>query len=103
MKSLLIQGGRLIDPSQGIDETGSLLISDGKIYMGHTEHSSIDPKPRGAPFVCLDAETGEEIWKAPGLFRSTRWGGRGLIGDGIMATMDTYDQRIYAVGKGPSK
>jgi outer membrane protein assembly factor BamB len=77
-------------------------ISDGKIYMAHTEHSAIDPKPRGAPFVCLDAETGEVIWKAEGLFRSTRWGGRGLIGDGIMATMDTYDQRIYAVGKGPS-
>jgi hypothetical protein len=36
------------------------------------------------------------------MFRSTRWGGRGLLGDGIMATMDTYDQRIYAVGKGPS-
>ncbi len=78
-------------------------ISDGKIYMGHTEHSSIDPKPRGAPFVCLDAETGDVVWKADGLFRSTRWGGRGLIGDGIMATMDTYDQRIYAVGKGPSQ
>ena len=77
-------------------------ISDGKIYMGHTEHSAIDPKPRGAPFVCLDAETGEVIWKTEGMFRSTRWGGRGLIGDGIMATMDTYDQQIYAVGKGPS-
>ena len=78
-------------------------ISDGKIYMAHTEHSAIDPKPRGAPFVCLDAETGDVIWKTEGMFRSTRWGGRGLIGDGIMATMDTYDQRIYAVGKGPSQ
>ena len=78
-------------------------ISDGKIYMGHTEHSAIDPKPRGAPFVCLDAETGDVIWYAPHLFRSTRWGGRGLIGDGIMATMDTYDQRIYAVARGPSQ
>jgi len=29
--SLLIQGGRLIDPSQGLDEIGSLLISKGKI------------------------------------------------------------------------
>ncbi|MCJ7713783.1 hypothetical protein MUO66_04930, partial [Candidatus Bathyarchaeota archaeon] len=78
-------------------------ISDGKIYMAHTEHSAIDPKPRGAPFVCLDAETGDVIWKTEGMFRSTRWGGRGIIGDGIMATMDTYDQQIYAVGKGPSQ
>jgi hypothetical protein len=77
-------------------------ITDGKIYMAHTEHSAIDPKPRGAPFTVLDAETGDVIWQTEGMFRSTRWGGRGLIGDGIMATMDTYDQRIYAVGRGPS-
>ena len=31
MKPLLIQDGRIIDPSQGIDEVGSLLISEGKI------------------------------------------------------------------------
>ncbi len=31
MKSLLIRDGRLIDPSQGIDELGSLLLSEGKI------------------------------------------------------------------------
>jgi dihydroorotase len=31
MKSLLIQGGRIIDPSQGLDEVGSLLIAGGKI------------------------------------------------------------------------
>jgi dihydroorotase len=31
MKSLLIKGGRIVDPAQGIDETGSLLVSDGAI------------------------------------------------------------------------
>jgi len=31
MKSLLIQDGHIIDPSQGIDEIGSLLITEGKI------------------------------------------------------------------------
>jgi len=31
MKSLLIKGGQIIDPSQGIDVSGSLLISEGKI------------------------------------------------------------------------
>jgi hypothetical protein len=30
------------------------------------------------------------------------WGGRAIIGDSIIATMDTYDQQIYAIGKGPS-
>ncbi len=31
MKPLLILGGRLIDPNRGIDETGNLLITEGKI------------------------------------------------------------------------
>jgi len=31
MKCLLIQGGRIIDPSQGIDEKANLLIAEGKI------------------------------------------------------------------------
>jgi len=44
-------------------------ITDGKIFIGHFEHSPIDPKPRGAPFVCLDADSGEVIWRADGLFR----------------------------------
>ena len=36
------------------------------------------------------------------MYRETRWGGNGIIGDSIIATMDTYDQRIYAIGKGPT-
>ncbi|MHA2323985.1 MAG: outer membrane protein assembly factor BamB family protein [Promethearchaeota archaeon] len=78
-------------------------ITDGKLYIGHYEHSPVDPKPRGAPFVCLDAETGEVIWRIDGMFRQTEWGGEAIIGDSIIATMDTYDQRIYAIGKGPSQ
>ena len=36
-KSWLIRDGRIIDPSQGIDEVGSLLISEGKIlWQGKT-------------------------------------------------------------------
>jgi len=80
-----------------------MFITDGKIYVGSYEHSPIDPRPRGAAFTCLNATTGEVIWRADGLFRQTRWGGRAIIGDSIIATMDTYDQRVYAIGKGPSK
>jgi hypothetical protein len=73
------------------------------IYIRHAEHSGYQQTlPRGAPFICLNATTGEEIWRANGLFRGTHWGGYPLIGDSIIATMDTYDQRIYAIGKGPS-
>ncbi|MEM2099503.1 MAG: hypothetical protein QXU99_07190 [Candidatus Bathyarchaeia archaeon] len=79
-----------------------LFITDGKIYYGHMEHSALNPMPRGAPFFCLNATTGELIWRADGLFRQSRWGGRAIIGDSVIATQDTYDQRIYAIGKGPS-
>ena len=42
-KSLLIKGGRIIDPSQKLDEVGSLLIAEGKIsWRGKGEE--IPPK-----------------------------------------------------------
>ena len=81
---------------------GILFISDGKIYVGHEEHSPIDPRPRGAPFICLNATNGEVIWRIDGAFRQTHWGGHAVIGDGVIATQDTYDQRVYGIGKGPS-
>jgi hypothetical protein len=79
-----------------------LFIADGKFYAGTTEHSPVDPLTRGAPFVCIDIETGEEIFRADGLFRQTDWGGRAIMGDSIIATMDTYDLQVYGIGKGPS-
>jgi hypothetical protein len=81
---------------------GHLIATDGKIYFANLEHSANQPLPRGGPFVCLNATTGELIFRANGLFRQTVWGGRAIIGDSIIATMDTYDQRVYAIGKGPS-
>jgi len=44
MKPLLIQGGHIIDPSQGIDEIGSLLITEGKIsWLGKGETALPQP------------------------------------------------------------
>jgi dihydroorotase len=48
--SLLIRGGRIIDTSQDIDKTGSLLIKNGKIDW------SGDGKPPSADYNVLDAE-----------------------------------------------
>jgi hypothetical protein len=78
------------------------LITDGKIYLGTLEHSAEQPLPRGAPYICVNATDGTEIFRVNGMYRETRWGGNGIIGDSIIATMDTYDQRIYAIGKGAS-
>jgi hypothetical protein len=80
-----------------------LFFANERIYMGTSEHSTVDPKPRGGPFVCVDVETGKEVFRADGLFRQTDWGGRAIIGDSIIATMDTYDQQVYAIGKGPTE
>jgi len=77
-------------------------ISDDKIYIFQTEHSANRPMPRGAPFVCLNATSGAEIWRVDGLIRGHWWGGRPIIGDSIIATYNTIDQQIYAIGKGPS-
>ncbi len=77
-------------------------IADGKIYVGTVEHSAEQPLPRGGPYICLNATDGSEIWRVNGMFRATRWGGNAVMGDSIIATMDTYDQRVYAIGKGPS-
>jgi hypothetical protein len=79
------------------------VISDGKIYVGTLEHSAEQPIPRGGPYICINATDGKEIWRTNGMFRETRWGGEGIIGDSIIATMDTYDQRVYAIGKGPTE
>ncbi len=78
------------------------LIVDGKIYIGTLEHSAEQPVPRGAPYICVNATDGSEIFRINGLMRETRWGGNPVIADSIIAGMDTYDQRIYALGKGPS-
>ncbi len=79
-----------------------LFVSQDKIYLGTLEHSALDPKPRGGPFLCLNAQDGSVVFEADGLFRQTRWGGRAIMGDSIIVTQDTYDQQIYAIGKGPS-
>src|SRR5665647_389770 len=78
-------------------------IADGKIYIRTSAHSDNQPLPRGAPYVCLNATTGEVIWRVNGLMRGSDWGGRGLIGDSTVVKIDTYDLLLFAVGKGPSE
>jgi outer membrane protein assembly factor BamB len=75
---------------------------DGKLYLFHSEHSANQPLPRGAPTLCLNATTGEILWRVNGLFRKTDWGGSPIMGDSVIAMYNTYDQQVYAIGKGPS-
>lgn len=75
-------------------------VADGKVYLHHAEHSPVDPMPRGAPFICLDLETGNVVWQMS--IRGVHWGGYPIIGDSTIAMFDGYDNRIYSIGKGPS-
>ncbi|HIJ08691.1 TPA: PQQ-binding-like beta-propeller repeat protein [Candidatus Bathyarchaeota archaeon] len=75
-------------------------IADGKIIIYHMEHSANEPKARGAPLSVIDVETGEEVWRIP--FRETYWGSDPAIADGQLVLLNTYDNRIYSFGKGPS-
>jgi hypothetical protein len=77
-------------------------IVDGKIYLFHQEHSANTPVPRGAPAVCLNATTGQVIWRIDGLRLGTRWGGQPIIGDSIIAGFSSYDNQVVALGKGPT-
>ena len=57
MKALLVYSGRIIDPSQGIDEIGSLLITEGKIsWLGKGEmpppQTDYDVLPAQGLVVC---------------------------------------------------
>jgi hypothetical protein len=79
-----------------------LFAQGGKLYLFHSEHSVNQPMPRGAPALCLNATTGEVIWRVNGLFRKTDWGGGPIMGDSVIAMYNTYDQQVYAIGKGPS-
>jgi hypothetical protein len=79
-----------------------LFAQGGKLYFFHSEHSANQPLPRGAPALCLNATTGEVLWRVNGLFRKTDWGGGPIMGDSVIAMYNTYDQQVYAIGKGPS-
>jgi outer membrane protein assembly factor BamB len=76
-------------------------IADGKVYVYHMEHSAVEPKPRGAPFVAFDIESGELLWEIS--LRETYWGSDPSLADGIMVILNTYDNRLYSFGKGPTE
>jgi hypothetical protein len=87
----------------GNSPIGVACIADGKIYTVCGEHSPTQPLWRGPNLRCINATTGEEIWKM--LF----WGGgmspnspNTYMADGILVGLNHFDNQIYAIGKGPS-
>jgi outer membrane protein assembly factor BamB len=76
----------------------SFTIADGKLYFGEG-HEYSPPLFRGAREICLNATTGQPIWNV----LLTAIESAQPISDGIMTTVNGYDNQIYAFGMGPSK
>jgi outer membrane protein assembly factor BamB len=75
-------------------------VTDGKIYLFASEHCPKDPRWRGGPFVCLNATTGALVFDIN--MWGSYYGNHPVIADSIIATLNEYDNRLYAMGKGPS-
>ncbi len=78
-------------------------IADGKVYIYNSEHSPNSPQYLGSRVRCIDAYTGKELWTMLG------WGSVGTgssgsfaVADGYLTYLNTYDNQIYVVGRGPS-
>jgi hypothetical protein len=93
-----------IDTSWGLMPIFIAAVADGKVYAFNNEHSPNSPLYNGYCIYCIDATTGEEIYKM--LSWSGQVGGTGtstaLLADGYLVYYNYYDNQIYAVGKGPS-
>jgi hypothetical protein len=71
-------------------------LADGKYYTYTTEHSPTQPITRGWGLHCLNATTGELIWKITGSMTP------GAIADGYLTASNSYDGYMYVFGKGES-
>lgn len=77
------------------------IVADGKVYTYTSEHTPSEPITRGWHFYCLNATTGQEIWRLTGSgIDSRRF--RGSAADGYLAIQNTYDGYLYIVGTGPT-
>ncbi len=87
----------------GVYPTAVVMISDGKLYTVSGEHSPTQPLFRGPNLRCLDAATGQEIWKILGFFGGMSPSSSNIImADGILVGLNSFDNQLYAFGKGSS-
>jgi outer membrane protein assembly factor BamB len=71
-------------------------IADGKVYIYNTEHSASQPATRGWKLYCLNAATGELLWKILGPMSP------GAVADGYLTASNSYDGYMYVFGRGKS-
>jgi hypothetical protein len=79
-------------------------ICDDKVYVYSSEHSPNTPPYRDELVRCLNATTGQELWKIKSWGSVARFSDWGFpIADGQLAYLNVYDMKVYSIGKGPSQ
>jgi outer membrane protein assembly factor BamB len=82
---------------------GETIIGDGKIYLPTGDVEPFRPYWKGYNLICLNASTGEELWRVLGSIQTQSVMNLDMaIADGYLVGMNMYDNRLYAYGKGPS-
>ena len=77
-------------------------IVGGNLYMYSTEHSPNTPIYKDGQIRCIDAFTGEEKWTLNGYGGTHASNTQVAVADGFLTFLNSYDMRIYSIGKGPS-
>ena len=72
------------------------MIADGKVYIQNGEHTTSQPVTRGWGLHCVNATTGELLWKIMGDMNPQ------AVADGYLAATAPYDGHLYVFGKGKS-
>jgi hypothetical protein len=77
-------------------------VADGKLYMLTAEHTPNTPIPKNALIRCINATNGQEIWTMVGYCGVNKFLNGMIEAEGYLVFLNSYDQQIYSVGKGPS-
>lgn len=82
--------------SNTIPMTNSMVLVGGNVYVfaGYSSQYKINPIPRFAMLVCINATTGDISWTLNGGLRPSSAANGYIIGTG------DYDGNLYSVGKG---
>ena len=99
------------DTDSGVDTSWGLMpifiaaIADGKVYAFNNEHSPNSPLYKGYSIYCLNATTGEEIYKMLSWSGQTGGGGgnTAVLADNSLVYYNYYDNQLYCISKGPTQ
>jgi outer membrane protein assembly factor BamB len=75
--------------------SSGISVADGKLYAVTGEHTPNSPYWLGGAMYCINASTGDLVYKTPGW-----WSDSPAIADGYALDHNCYDGTIYCFGKG---